>query len=579
MQTTMDNFDRLLQAAIKGETQELNQFSADVLDQTTEKGNTCLHIAALCGHQNFCSEVLAQESRLHRPGPSSLLSTTNDDGETPLLVAVKSGRVSLALHLLDQHYSMHNLLVDHLLKQDTSKCNVLHHAIRNGYKDLALKLIQQQPALSESCNAREESPMFIAVLKGFRSIYMELLRNERSEYGGARGYNALHAAVKYGNQDFVEQLVDQHPEKAKELARQADTQHDTPVQLAAHFNRDTILTLMLRGDRSLGYRVHAEHSTPLLYIAANRGHVAFARALLEHCPDAPYKNDRSRTCLHEAVEQDRTEFVKFILDDNSKLRKLVNMVDDVGDTALHLAVQKSNPRMVRALLRHPDIDLTVINNRVNTAIWNMYNDGDEVKTINWNKIYLLIRNADRRAKNDIYNFREEIRNKVNYATRKDAKSLIQTYTTNTSLVAILLATITFAAAFTLPGGYSSDAGSEGLPVMARKVAFQAFLILDTSAMCASLAVAFVCVIVRWMDFEFLLHYRSVTTKLMWFAYMATTLAFATGLYTVLEDRLPWLAIAICVLSVLLPILTMLVGGWPILKLRIQYGKSDFLDMV
>jgi peptidoglycan/LPS O-acetylase OafA/YrhL len=66
---------------------------------------------------------------------------------------------------------------------------------------------------------------------------------------------------------------------------------------------------------------------------------------------------------------------------------------------------------------------------------------------------------------------------------------------------------------------------------------------------------------------------------MWFAYMATTLAFATGLYTVLEDRLPWLAIAICVLSVLLPVLTMLVGKWPILKLRIRYGRSDFLDMV
>lgn len=177
--------------------------------------------------------------------------------------------------------------------------------------------------------------------------------------------------------------MDKHPEKAKVLARQADSKRDTPMHLTAHFNRDRILTLMLRCDRSLGYELHEEHSTPLLSIAADRGHVAFARALLEHCPDAPYKNDRSRTCLHEAVEQDRTEFVRFILDDNSKLRKLVNMVDDVGDTALHLAVQKSNPRMVRALLRHPDIDLTVINNRVNTAIWNMYNDGDEVKTINW----------------------------------------------------------------------------------------------------------------------------------------------------------------------------------------------------
>jgi hypothetical protein len=163
---------------------------------------------------------------------------------------------------------------------------------------------------------------------------------------------------------------------------------------------------------------------------------------------------------------------------------------------------------------------------------------------------------------------------VTNESRKDAKSLTQTYTSNTSLVAILMATITFAAAFTLPGGYSNDAGSQGLPVMARNIAFQAFLISDTLAMCSSLAVAFICIIARWEDFEFLIYYRSYTKKLMWFAYTSTTTAFATGLYTVLATRLQWLAIMICFLPALLPILTKLLGEWPVLRLRFRLGHTS-----
>ncbi|KAJ4765351.1 Ankyrin repeat family protein [Rhynchospora pubera] len=69
---------------------------------------------------------------------------------------------------------------------------------------------------------------------------------------------------------------------------------------------------------------------------------------------------------------------------------------------------------------------------------------------------------------------------------EEIKSLTQTYTSNTSLIAILISTITFAAAFTLPGGYSNDLGSEGLPIMAKKIAFKVFLISDTLAMCSVL---------------------------------------------------------------------------------------------
>jgi hypothetical protein len=199
-----------------------------------------------------------------------------------------------------------------------------------------------------------------------------------------------------------------------------------------------------------------------------------------------------------------------------------------------------------------------------------------------NEVSMLMLKAEP-ANTAVYNLQKELKDIVTKRSRMHIKSLTETYTNNTSLVAILIATITFAAAFTLPGGYNSDAASdEGHPIMAGKLAFKAFLISDTLAMCSSLAVAFVCILARWEDLEFLLYYRYFTRKLMWFAVMATTTAFATGLYTVLAPRLLWLAIAICVLSVSLPIGTKLLGEWPVLKLRYRLGRtfeSELLDMV
>jgi len=189
--------------------------------------------------------------------------------------------------------------------------------------------------------------------------------------------------------------------------------------------------------------------------------------------------------------------------------------------------------------------------------------------------------ADPQSAPSIFNLLKDAKDEVTNLSRKDIKSLTQTYTGNTSVVAILIATITFAAAFTLPGGYITDAGNEG---PASHHGNKAFLISNALAMCSSLAVAFICVIARWEDLEFLLYYRSFTKKLMWFAFMATTTAFATGLYTVLAPQLPWLAVAICIVTSLLPILTKLLGEWPILRLRFRLGlgqvfKSELLDML
>ncbi|KAK9269342.1 hypothetical protein L1049_001113 [Liquidambar formosana] len=48
------------------------------------------------------------------------------------------------------------------------------------------------------------------------------------------------------------------------------------------------------------------------------------------------------------------------------------------------------------------------------------------------------------------------------------------------IVATLIATVMFAASFTLPGGYINDKGpDQGTPILARKAAFRAFVISNT----------------------------------------------------------------------------------------------------
>ncbi|WVZ64182.1 LOW QUALITY PROTEIN: hypothetical protein U9M48_013744, partial [Paspalum notatum var. saurae] len=276
------------------------------------------------------------------------------------------------------------------------------------------------------------------------------------------------------------------------------------------------------------------------------------------------------TCLHQAVWAEHTGFVEFVLC-SPQLALLVNTRDSDGDTPLHLAVEKCNPKMVAALLLQRHTDVTVLNNKANPASWRL--PYDHAKTLNWVRMTAQPRSCRRNC------YFESLQ--TTQSSRNDIKSLTQTYTGNTSLVAILISTITFAAAFILPGGYSTDTGNEGLPIMAWKFAFQAFLISDALAMCSSLAVAFICIIARWEDVEFLLYYRSFTKKLRRFAYMATTTAFATGLYIVLAPRLLLLAIMICVVTSLLPIITKLLGEWPILKLRFRLRrtfKRELLDM-
>ncbi|KAK4856517.1 hypothetical protein QYF36_018403 [Acer negundo] len=109
------------------------------------------------------------------------------------------------------------------------------------------------------------------------------------------------------------------------------------------------------------------------------------------------------------------------------------------------------------------------------------------------------------------------------------------------IVAALIATVTFTAAFTLPGGVIQD---EGTAILSKKSAFQDIVITDAIAMVLSLSTVFthflmsLKTIISTEQSLFLMLYGGSSTVI---AMGAMVIAFVTGTYAVLTTSL-WLAI-------------------------------------
>ena len=69
--------------------------------------------------------------------------------------------------------------------------------------------------------------------------------------------------------------------------------------------------------------------------------------------------------------------------------------------------------------------------------------------------------------------------------KEDENALIQSAENSHLVVATLIATVTFAAGFTLPGGTIQEGEHQGTPILKHNPAFQAFIVTDTIAMVLS----------------------------------------------------------------------------------------------
>ncbi|GMY20711.1 ankyrin repeat-containing protein At5g02620-like [Fagus crenata] len=115
------------------------------------------------------------------------------------------------------------------------------------------------------------------------------------------------------------------------------------------------------------------------------------------------------------------------------------------------------------------------------------------------------------------------------------RSLILERETNL-LVAMLVATVTFAAAFTMPGGYKSDGPDQGLANLTAKVALKAFVIFDTTAISFSV-IAVSLQLDTSQSYNAQIRYMNVGGICTSIAITGMELAFAFGMHVVLAKSI------------------------------------------
>ncbi|CAL4998384.1 unnamed protein product [Urochloa decumbens] len=543
-------------------------------DVTAVEGDSVLHVAAASGD----GEEFLESAKVIHDRARHLLAKPNRNGDTPLHRATRAGNARMVSLLIDLAKTDEGIRGrERLAKELVRSMNrlqetALHEAVRVGHGGMVIRLMEEDSELAVFPRDGA-SPLYLAVVLDEVGIARSLhdMSDGNLSYGGPNGQNALHAAVLRSDV-----MTDMLLRWNKGLAEQGDHDGCTPLHFAASQAEERNCRISLGSKFPwLGLRTSSTTNIPLLLLQTNPSsayqpddvgsfpiHVAAAigasrtvSTLVEMFPDgAGLRDANGRTFLHVAVKKKRCNVVKQACKIPS-LDWILNMQDKDGNTALHLAVKAADSDTFFHLFGSPQVRLDLTNYNGQTSRDLSLVDIPPGLSYKWNPKQMIHRALARASASHGVRrwdqFEEEYILRPRLEDEEKESQKLNNSTQTLGISSVLIATVTFGAAFALPGGYvADDHANGGAPTLARRYTFDVFVVANALAfICSSLGtVGLMYSGITTVDLP--IRQRHFLRSLFFVSSSLTSLvvAFAWGTYAVLAPVAHNTAVAICLIS-------------------------------
>ncbi|KAF5706047.1 heterokaryon incompatibility protein [Fusarium globosum] len=332
------------------------------------QGKKPWHIAAEKGHQDIAVELLKEE-----------VDVANDYilDQKGLIFAARMGYTDIALTLL-------KLNAESSVK-DEHKRTPLHWAASRGDNKLTEELIAHGEVLINALDHERRTALCLAVRNGCTTTVKILLQKGiNPNIPDSERQTALHHAAQRGNEEITQILLDHNADphiydnnrvRPWQLAADKGYHQVVRLLLTKEINlckkvqrREEVFLKMVRQDLVpmvqlfLGLEVDKDVKDPFgrtaIALAAKHGSSNVLRLLLSNGADLSIADSRRQTAFLWAAEAKDTKILSLLVDkiksdqnlNTEQRQEIVNHRDAKGMTALLIAIERDNDKVVKLLL-------------------------------------------------------------------------------------------------------------------------------------------------------------------------------------------------------------------------------------
>eukprot|EP01018_Ginkgo_biloba_P008594 Gb_26468 [translate_table: standard] len=430
----------LYNASRSGNIKTLEQVlkkNAEALKQVTPQKNTALHLAARAGKAEFVKRLCSSEREL--------VTAKNASGNTALHEAAQIGALEVVQILMRHNINNKNLL-----------------EVRNELNETAL---------FKACQGDQDHH------DDRVKIVQEILASDPSTLWltAADGRTCLHVAAVEGHKGIVDALLPRQRDQAIKLAVIEDDNGNTAMHLAVWGDHLGVVKKLLKLEPQLCYSLNKDHESPL-HIAVKLGFLEIVQEIIKCKPDSiEVLTKDGKNVLHLATEIPQMEVMTYLVK-NVDVSQLIDQHDNYTEQN-----PQGNCRKDEEEIESEPNDIHQITNGVRKE--------------ETHRCILLQGTKMPRSKPFLYCTRN-----VTDPKHKNCNKLVENafkQRANSELVvAVLLATVSFTAAFTVPGGFYTDDDQKhgtpaGTPILIHRLSFKIFIVFDTVAFFLSLFVVLI----------------------------------------------------------------------------------------